>query len=161
MRGSGVVCILGLGGLLLAQSSSSTKGRLGEEGSTSGRLAQEVLAIKRQYDEAQLRNDSAWFEQMFAEDYIFVLPDSTVIKKAAFVNDLKSRDLVWESVSGKNMHARVYGDTAVVTGQFFGKGRFKGKALDERQFFTSIWIKRKGRWQAISEHASSLPPAGK
>jgi len=120
-----------------------------------------VLAIKHQYDQAQLKSDDAWFERMLAEDYIFVLPDSTVVKKAAFVNDLKSGDLVWETISGKDMQVRIYGDTAVVTGQFFGKGRFKGKALDERQFFTSVWIKRQGHWQAISEHASNLPASGK
>jgi ketosteroid isomerase-like protein len=47
---------------------------------------------------------------------------------------------------------------AVVTGRFFGKGRYKGSPLDERQRFTSVWIKRNGRWQGISEHGSKLNP---
>jgi len=162
MKGFGAVAwTLGLGGLLIAQSSSSSAGHFGEKTITGGRLAREVLEIKRQYDQAQLKNDSAWFERMFAEDYMFVLPDSTVINKPAFVNDLKSHDLVWETISGKDMQVRVYGDIAVVTGKFFGKGRIKGKVLDERQYFTSVWIKRQGRWQAVSEHASNLPPAEK
>jgi ketosteroid isomerase-like protein len=158
-RSVAVLWILGLASFAIAQSSSP--GRRAERGRTDGPLAQEILAIKHQYDEAQLKNDGAWFERMFAEDYIFVLPDGTAVRKTEFVKDLQSRDLVWESVSGKEMQVRVYGDTAVVTGQFFGKGRIKGKVLDERQHFTSVWIKRQGRWQAISEHASSLPPAGK
>jgi ketosteroid isomerase-like protein len=150
------VFMLGLGGLLSGQS-VSTKGFGAERGETNGILAQEVMAVKHQYDEAQLKNDFAWFQHMFADDYVFVLPDSTVVTKDEFVRDLESRDLVWESVSGRDMRVRVYGDTAVVTGKFFGKGRYKGKALDEHQLFTSVWIKRNGRWQAISEHASSLP----
>ncbi|MGI9074983.1 MAG: nuclear transport factor 2 family protein [Bryobacteraceae bacterium] len=131
--------------------STSTKSLHAERRETHGLLAQEVLAIKHQYDEAQLENDSDWFQRMFADDYIFVLPDSTVVTKAEFIKDLESRDLVWESVSGRDMRVRVYGNTAVVTGQFFGKGRYKRTALDERQLFTSVWIKRDGRWQAISE----------
>jgi ketosteroid isomerase-like protein len=113
--------------------------------------------VKRQYDEAQLKNDGAWFKRMFADDYVFILPDSSVVTKADFIKDLESRDLVWASVSGEDMKVRVYGDTAVVTGRFFGKGRYKGATLDEHQRFTSVWIKRNGNWQAISEHASSLP----
>lgn len=158
MRGlvSVVILMLEFGSLAMAQL-GPVKGRPAEHGTTGGPLAEEILAIKRQYDEAQLKNDGGWFQRMFAEDYIFVLPDSTVVTKAEFVKDLQSRDLVWESVSGRDMRVRIYRDTAVVIGQFFGKGRYKGKVLDERQQFTSVWIKRNGRWQAISEHASSLP----
>jgi hypothetical protein len=43
-----------------------------------------------------------------------------------------------------------------VSGRFYGKGKYKGKELNERQRFTSVWIKRDGRWLAISEHASTL-----
>jgi ketosteroid isomerase-like protein len=139
-----------------ADRQSAEKAVGSERGPSRGTLAQEVLEVKHQYDEAQLKNDGEWFRRMFADDYIFVLPDSTVVTKEEFVKDLESRDLVWESVSGRDMKVRVYGDTAVVTGQFFGKGRYKRNIVDERQMFTSVWIKRNGQWQAISEHASSL-----
>lgn len=132
-----------------------------ERGPTKETLAREVLEVKHQYDEAQLKNDGAWFRRMFADDYMFVLPDSTVVTKEEFVKDLESRDLVWESVSGRDMRVRVYGNTAIVTGQFFGKGRYKGTAVDEHQLFTSVWIRRNGQWQAVSEHASNLPQARK
>ena len=37
-------------------------------GETTGSSVQEVLEVKRQYDDAQLKNDRAWFERMFADD---------------------------------------------------------------------------------------------
>jgi ketosteroid isomerase-like protein len=126
-------------------------------GETSGRAVQEVLDVKRQYDEAQLKNDSAWFERMFADDYVFVMPDSSVVTKPQTVEELRSRDITWDSAVGEDMGVRVYGDTAVVTGRFLGKGRFKEKDLNEHQRFTSVWVKRDGRWQAISEHATNMP----
>jgi ketosteroid isomerase-like protein len=61
-------------------------------------------------------------------------------------------------VEAKDMEVRVYGDTAIATGRFFGKGRLRGKLLDERQRFTSVLIKRNGRWQIITEHCSKLNP---
>ena len=94
---------------------------------------------------------------MFADDYVFIMPDSSVVTKAQAVQELHSRDITWDSAVGEDMGVRVYGDTAVVTGRFLGKGRFKGKELNEHQRFTSVWIKRDGRWQAISEHATNMP----
>jgi ketosteroid isomerase-like protein len=116
------------------------------------------MEVKRQYDVAQLGNDGKWFERMLAEDYVFIGSDGVVLSKTDCVKDMESRDLVWESVAVKDVGVRVYGDTAVVTGRFFGKGRYKGNPLDERQRFTSVWIKRSGRWQGISEHGSKLSP---
>ena len=95
---------------------------------------------------------------MFADDYVFVMPDSSVVTKAQAVQELRSRDITWASAVGENIGVRVYGDTAVVTGRFLGKGRFKEKDLNEDQRFTSVWVKRDGRWQAISEHATNMPP---
>ena len=87
------------------------------------------------------------------------LQDGIVSSKTDFVNDMKSRDLVWESVAVKDRQVRVYKNTTVVTGSFCGKGRYKGSPLDERQRFTSVWIKRSGTWQGVSEHGSKLNPS--
>src|SRR5215472_17030826 len=94
---------------------------------SSDLLAKEILEVKQEYDRAQLRNDGAWFQRMFADGYIFVMPDSTVITKDQFISDLVSRERVWQAVSARNTRVRICGQTAVVTGQFFGKGTFKGQ----------------------------------
>jgi hypothetical protein len=57
--------------------------------------------MKRQYDVAQLKGDGSWFERTLVDDYIFVLPDGTVVTKAEAVNDLSSGDLVWGSVMAR------------------------------------------------------------
>ena len=155
----GAVIVVALSTAYVGPSARAQSARPPQRGETTGVLASEVLEMKRQYDVAQLKGDGSWFERTLVDDYIFVLPDGTVVTKAEAVNDLSSGDLVWESVDGKDLQARVYGNTAVVTGRFYGKGKFKGKAVDERQRFTSVWIKRGGQWQAISEHATNLKPS--
>ena len=130
---------------------------LAEQGITEA-LVREILEVKRQYDVAQLANDGRWFERMLANDYVFIGSDGAVSSKADFVKDMQSRDLVWKSVAVEDVRVRIYGNTAVVTGRFFGKGLYKGSPLDERQRFTSVWIKRNGRWLGISEHGSKLSP---
>ena len=149
---------------LLAVSSSLDSGQTigwkmfpkSEPANKNGKAAQEILEIKRQYDEAELKNDFGWFDRMFVDDYTFILPDSSEVSKAQTIMDLKSGDLKLDTAIGDEMRVRVYGDTAVVTGRFTGKGRYKGEAFSTLQRFTSVWIKRQGRWQAITEHATEI-----
>jgi ketosteroid isomerase-like protein len=150
-------------GLLLAfalsgcQRSSSTAAP--DRGLTEGTLVNEAREVKRLYDAATLHSNGDWFQRTFAEDYVWYGPDGEVVTKEEYIRDLVSRDLVWDSVAVKDMKVRVYGETAIATGRFFGKGRFKGTPLDERQRFTSVLIKRNGSWLIASEHCSKLAPA--
>jgi len=136
--------------------SANQDDRAAERGVTGGPAARAVLEVKRLYDVAQLHNEGSWFQRTFAEDYVWIGPNGEVVSKAECIRDLESYDLTWESVAVKDVQVRVYGDTAIVTGRFLGKGRYKGRPLDERQRYTSVLIKRHGRWQIISEHCSKL-----
>jgi ketosteroid isomerase-like protein len=153
---TGITLVLALSGLVLGQTSPASR-KQPERGLTEA-LVREILEVKRQYDAAQLANDGAWFERMLADDYVFIGADGVVSSKADFVRDMRSRDLIWKSVAVKDVRVRIYGNTAVVTGRFFGEGTYKGSPLDERQRYTSVWIKRNGRWRGISEHGSKLNP---
>ncbi len=130
-----------------------------ERGLTEGLLAAEAREIERLYDVATLHNDGDWFQRMFADDYISYGPRGEVVNKEQYIRDLVSRDLVWDSVAAKDITIRIYGNTAIAAGRFFGKGKFKGTPLDERQRFTSVLIKRDGRWLIVAEHCSNLAPA--
>src|SRR4029078_12990544 len=112
----------------------------------------EVLEMKRQYDVALMRADSGWVEKPFVEGYILFLGDATPYTKSEYIKQLTSRELIWETAAGQDQRVRIYGNTAVVTGRFSGKGLLNGKPFTTDERFTSVWIKRDGRWQAVSEH---------
>lgn len=147
--------------LCLAQTRGDMKRAASIRGQTTGAAVQEDLEAKRQYDDAQLKNDGEWFERMLAADYLAVLTDGSTLTKTRAVQELRLREITWDFVRAEDAHVRVYGDTAVVTGRFLGKGKYKGQPMKEDQRFTSVWIKRNGRWQAIAEHFTSMPPQQK
>jgi ketosteroid isomerase-like protein len=118
----------------------------------------EVLEMKRQYDDALMRADSGWFEKAFVDDYLLILGDATTYTKSEYIRQLTSRELIWDTATGQDERVRIYGDTAVVTGRFSGKGRLNGKPFTTDEGFTSVWIKRNGRWRAVSEHTVCLRP---
>ncbi len=145
-------------GFCLAQTRGEMEKAPALRGQTTGNAVQEVRVAKEQYDVAQLKNDSEWFEWMFAADYLAVLTDGSMLTKARAVQELRSREITWDSVKAEDVIIRVYGDTAVVTGRFVGAGKYKGEVMKENQRFTSVWLKRHGRWQAIAEHFTTISP---
>jgi ketosteroid isomerase-like protein len=125
-------------------------------GSGRERAVQEVLQMKREYDRALLRGDSSWFDRAFADDYLLIVGNGRTYGKTEIVKQLASGDVVWKAAAGRDMKVRTYGDTVVVTGRFTGKWLQKGKPVNVEERFTSVWVKDRGRWKAVSEHASDV-----
>ena len=48
------------------------------------------------------------------------------------------------------MKVRVYGDTAVVTGQSTVKGMFKTQDISGKYRWTDVFVKRDGKWQIVN-----------
>ena len=56
------------------------------------------------------------------------------------------------------MSIRVDGNTAIVVGKGYGRGKFgDGKPFDLTLPFTEAYIKRDGRWQAWASQATVIP----
>jgi ketosteroid isomerase-like protein len=144
--------------LLLLASVDATPQATGTTKVAESAAVKEVLEMKRQYDVALMRADSGWFERAFVDDYLLILGDATTYTKSEYIRQLTSRELIWETATGQDQRVRIYGDTAVVTGRFSGKGRLNGKPFTTDERFTSVWIKRHGRWNAVSEHTVCLRP---
>src|SRR4051812_2867621 len=144
--------------LLLLASVDASPQATGTTKLAESAVIREVLEMKR-HDVALMRADSGWFEWAFVDDYLLILGNATTYTKGEYMRQLTSRELIWETASGQEQRVRIYGDTAVVTGRFSGKGRLNGKPFTTDERFTSIWIiKRNGRWNGVSEHTVCLRP---
>ena len=55
-----------------------------------------------------------------------------------------------------DVRIRIYGNTAVVTGQAITMGRHEDKEFKWNLRFTNVWVKREGRWRRVAFHDSRL-----
>jgi ketosteroid isomerase-like protein len=115
-----------------------------------------LLYLERDWNQAELKRDAAWFERTLADDYTGV--DGRTGKattKAQDIAGIKSTTVDSASLSG--VEVRMQGDTAVVTGLTQNKGKDeKGVAFDRKIRFTDVWVKRDGKWQVLSSHGSDV-----
>jgi ketosteroid isomerase-like protein len=60
----------------------------------------------------------------------------------------------YDSIQITDMKVRVYGNTAIVTARAEVKGNDLGEDFSGPYRFTRVWVRRNGRWQAVSYQAT-------
>lgn len=120
-------------------------------------MEQEVRQILQEYDRAWLQQDAAAFDRLLAEDYTIVEIDGNILSKAAVIANAKSGDLKFESGQSDDIKIRVSDNTAVINGRWTEKSTMKGKPFfDGPMRFTTVVVKKDGRWQIISEQVTPI-----
>jgi ketosteroid isomerase-like protein len=117
---------------------------------------QAIRQLDHERIQAQIAADVLALERIYADDFIGIGPSGTVRTKAQVISDFTSGDLKFQSITTDDVRVRVYGNTAVETGQSTMIGQDRGKAVPRDNRFTRVWIKQAGRWRLVSNHYSSL-----
>lgn len=121
-----------------------------------------VLAfLEREWADAMVNRNTAWMERNLASNYSGVHPmTGALMTRAQDIAEMTSMN--FSSVDLSDLNTRVEGNTAVVTGVAHVRGKDReGTPIDARVRFTDVWVKRDGRWQALSSQATMIPPAGR
>jgi ketosteroid isomerase-like protein len=115
-----------------------------------------VIAQEHQWLQSQKANNADMLAPLLAEKFINTGQDGKVTNKVQTLAEAKGTH--WISVSYENVEVVVYGDAAVATGVFMGKGTdSKGKPMDELERFTDTWVKMPGgKWQCVASQGSAI-----
>ena len=115
-----------------------------------------VIAQEHQWLQSQKANNVDLLAPLLAEKFVDTGMDGKVSNKAESLAEAKATH--WASADYQNVEVVVYGDAAVATGAFIGKGTdAKGKPLDEHERFTDTWVKMPGgKWQCVASHTSAI-----
>jgi ketosteroid isomerase-like protein len=107
-----------------------------------------LMYMEQEWNDADMKNDAAWFERNYANDYTSVgSRTGALTNKAEDIQEVKTRKMTLELAELSELSARVEGNAAVVTGVNHVKGKDeKGIAFDRMVRFTDTYIKRDGRW---------------
>ncbi|MDO8680181.1 MAG: nuclear transport factor 2 family protein [Acidobacteriota bacterium] len=125
-------------------------------GQTPGRTEQELLKANQAYDEALVRGDAAALDRLYSDEFINTTPDGEVRDKAQQLAFTRSGDLRLEAGRSDEVRVRVYGNTAVMTGRFTARGKFRDRSIDIRERYTAVWVKTRGRWLLVAEQGNFI-----
>lgn len=113
----------------------------------TGGVEAQLKKLEREWFDAVVKNDEIALNRIFASDFSAINTDGSTINKADMVAMLKSGRIKLDEIRSDEFNLRQYGTTAVVNGRstYIREGKELGSSSH-----TEVWVKRNGRWQAVS-----------
>ncbi len=132
-------------GSLMAQARTGTATRA--TASPTALAESQLKKLEREWFNAVVKNDAATLDRIFAADFLAINSDGSFIDKAKMIEMIKSGMMKLDEIKTDEFKLRLYGTTAIVTGRstYIRGGRELGSSGPQ-----SAWVKRAGRWRAIS-----------
>ena len=114
-----------------------------------------VADLEQQWAEAQKAGTASVVAPMLAETFINTDADGETYGKAKLLANLKGG--TWEINGISNVKVTVYGDTAVASGAWMGKGvDGDGTHIDRSERWTDTWVKApQGKWQCVASQQTA------
>jgi ketosteroid isomerase-like protein len=148
--------ILLLALLTIATSSFTLAQMTDDKSAPKGKTEQELIKLEQDRAQATVKGDTALIEQSTADDYTFVNFRGALRTKAQLLADFKSGELKLEGNDLDDLQARVYGDTAVVTGRSTQKGKAYGQDAAGQYRFTRVYVRKDGKWKAVAFQSTKV-----
>jgi ketosteroid isomerase-like protein len=122
----------------------------------TGGTEKAVAAQEQQWLQAMTTNNPDLLAPLLADNFVNTGGDAKVTGKAETLAAAKSTK--WNSVENSDLKVTVFGNTAIATGVFKGKGTDgSGKALDINERWTDTWVKMSnGQWQCIASQGTPV-----
>ena len=117
---------------------------------------EEIRRLDAEIAVATWTGDEAWFEKNLTDDYLLITPGGTKRSKADVIRELSTTGMKMEPYEPNDVQIRLYGDAAVVTGHMLQRFTLGGIRYANDLRYTSIYVKRKGKWQLASAHTSNI-----
>lgn len=115
---------------------------------TTAGAVQAVLDLEARRCAAVAAGDLDGLTATLAEDYLHVYGSGTTSNRADYVAELEAGPRTHER---ENLAVRVYGDTAVVTGDITNTMRYPDRPVRVVQaFVTQVAVRHDGEWRFVS-----------
>lgn len=116
----------------------------------------DVRAAERQRFEAMQRQDITALDTLLDEDLTYVHTGGELQSKSEFIDLIRSRGLVYESIAPTEVRVRVHGDIAIVTGRSQMRVRSATGVSSFGIRFTEVYVRRNQRWLLTAWEATRL-----
>jgi uncharacterized protein (TIGR02246 family) len=119
-------------------------------------VAATITHLEQAWADAQKAGDAANVAPLLADNFINTDVDGNRSGKSELLSNLKGGK--WEQNEISHVKVSVYGDTAIATGAWAGRGvDGDGTKVDRRERWTDTWVKTKdGKWQCVASQQTAV-----
>ncbi len=124
--------------------------------SRAARDLKELARLESVWNEAHLRGDADALDQLWADDLIVTVPDMPVMDKNEALALVRAGKMKFRRYQTSDLRTRIYGETALVTGQISRERDSATNEFEDDWRFTKVYVRRKGRWRVVAWHGSHV-----
>lgn len=132
---------------------------------TNKKVEEEVLKLEKEWFEAYLRSDVDTVDRIEADDFLVITATSQGYSpKERQMSGIRSRTeavrkrLASVTRSLDQVKIRTYENVAIINGiNIQTRPDDTGKTSTTKAVYTSVWMKREGRWRVVNSQFTDLP----
>ena len=118
-----------------------------------------VHAAEAEWVEIYLRNDADAFADLITDDFVYTSPVGEVVDHDTYITNLRDDVVHMDYIHPEDLLVRRYGEqTAVVTGTWKVKERYKDDQAEGAFRIIRVWIKQPDRWRAAAFQVTLVDP---
>jgi ketosteroid isomerase-like protein len=119
----------------------------------TGEAAADLAALETAWNTAHLKGDVAALNRLWADDIVIFVPRMRPLNKSDALGMYKDGGATFTRFDTSDVHPRVTGDLAVVTGRLQRTRNFSGRVASEDWQFRKVYRRDASGWRVISYHA--------
>ena len=113
----------------------------------------DVLRHEESRYQAMIARDFDALDRLLADDLIYTHNNAVVDDKPALLQRLRDRVAVYKKIVRSDVKVRIYGDTAVVTGQ----ADITTEKSNPVVRFVNVWVRAGAQWRNTLWQATPIP----
>lgn len=117
----------------------------------------ELTHLENLWNQAHVAGDAAELDRLWANDLEVTVPHMAVMTRADALGFARSGRMKFVRYETSDLHIRVYGDAAVVSGHLLRTRSLNGKDVSDDWQFTKVYIRQALQWRVVSFQASDSP----
>jgi ketosteroid isomerase-like protein len=117
-------------------------------------VTEALKQIERNWGQAEIKKDFDAVDKILADDWVGIDHEGKIVSKAEAMTDMKSGDIGLTSEVLGPMTVRIFGNTAIVTGNNTEKSQGHGKDSSGTYVWTDVFVLRNGQWQVVASQST-------
>jgi hypothetical protein len=120
-------------------------------------VEEEIRQLERARQDAFVRNDIDLLDRATTADYTTINGSGKLSTKPQMMQNLRQGRNKVLSVELTDMKARIYGNTAVLTGDYRDVHVRDGVQSETHALFTRVFVKSHGQWESVAYQQTVVP----
>jgi ketosteroid isomerase-like protein len=116
-----------------------------------------LTQLSNNWDKVIVAKDAAAIAGNMAEDFRIIDRRGDIEDKKAFVAGILDPKLTINPYTVEEFEARLYGDTALLSGRTHMTGSYDGKPFESNYRYIDIYVRKGGAWKIVSVQITQLP----